>query len=230
MITPFACRGDNFGQTVAAGALNVLFTAILVTLIGGIAVSGYQARIDKRRREAEAREEKRRREAEAREEDRRREAEAQHEKQLQAHQLEYQTRAALRETYADFLVAQRRSREASVKLAKAGTASPDRQRLEEEAVLAHADFINLYHRLNLDADRPMWKDARSLRKVLDDMLKEGKQGNDTACEALAEVARKARQNLERSFRIRLEHKPLQKRKDVGTYDRREDDDEDGGLG
>jgi hypothetical protein len=151
--------------------------------------------------------------------DRRQVAEARHEEQLQNHQLEYQSRAALRETYAHLLVAQRRSREASVELARAGTSSSDRQRLEREATAAHSDFIDQYHQLSLDASRDMWKDARGLRAVLDDMLKEARRGNRAACESLIKVARSARQNLERSFRIRLEYDPLQERRDLGEYDR-----------
>jgi hypothetical protein len=82
------------------------------------------------------------------------------------------------------------------------------------AVQAHDSFIELYHRLNLDASRTMWKDARSLRKVLDKMLEEGRAGNPEECERLQEIARHARQNLEGSFRDRLRHEVLQPRKDV----------------
>jgi hypothetical protein len=42
--------------------------------------------------------------------------------------------------------------------------------LREAAIEAHNEFIDLYHRLAHDADRPMWLDARTLRAVLDDML------------------------------------------------------------
>ena len=66
----------SFWQTVAAGALQVIFTALLVAGIAAFVVKRYE--------------------------------------------LEHQTRAALRETYADLLVAQRRSREASLALADAG--------------------------------------------------------------------------------------------------------------
>src|SRR5439155_1212688 len=125
-----------------------------------------------------------------------------HERQLQVRQLEYQTRAALRETYAELLVAQRRSREASLRLANEPGPAPSGD-LEVQAVSAHGHFIDLYHRLNLDASREMWEDARVLRNVLDHMLKEAKRGNAGECETLAKTARSARQNLERSFRIRL---------------------------
>ena len=144
--------------------------------------------------------------------------EARHEEHLQTRGLEHQTRAALRETYAQFLVAQRRSRESSVALARAGGASEDHG-LDLNAVLAHDQFVDLYHRLNLDASRTMWKDARGLRAVLDDMLSAARAGDAARCEELVEVARAARQNLEGSFRARLEYQPLQARTDLGEYDR-----------
>jgi hypothetical protein len=47
------------------------------------------------------------------------------------------------------------------------------------------------------------------------MLEDAQQGNATACQARKKIARKARQNPERSFRMRLEYKPLQKREGRG---------------
>ncbi len=186
----------DFAQTVAVGFLNAVFTALLVAGVAAVVVKRYEALT----------------------EDRRQKAEATHEEHLQTRELEYQTRAALRETYAHFLVAQRRSRESSVALARAGGASKDRD-LETKAVHAHDQFVDLYHRLNLDASRTMWKDARGLRAILDDMLSEARAGDAARCEELIDVARAARQNLEGSFRTRLEYQPLQPRKGVGEYDR-----------
>jgi hypothetical protein len=125
--------------------------------------------------------------------------------------------AARRETVGRLLIAQRRSREASHELARAGGASRD-QRLKEEATSAYDEFIDLYHLLNLDASRDMWKEARGLRRVLGAMLQEAQLGNAEKCEALAKVAQKARQNLERSFRMELGHEPLQARRRLGEYD------------
>jgi hypothetical protein len=121
------------------------------------------------------------------------------------------------ETYAQFLVAQRRSRQASLALAKCGESDgdPDRQALK-----AYDEFIDLYHHLALDASREMWLDARSLRSVLDDMVKYGQQEDVRECEQLVEIARKARQNLEDSFRVRLQYPPLHSHKDLGSYERR----------
>ena len=57
--------------------------------------------------------------------------------------------------------------------------------------------------------------------ALDDLLKLGQEGNAAACEPLVKLARKLRQNLERSFRLRLDpdRPPLQDRKPVGKYAR-----------
>jgi hypothetical protein len=188
----------DFGQTVAAGFLNALFAAFFVGGAAAIVVRWYESRA----------------------EDRRQAAEMQHEEELQVRQLEYQTRAALRETYSLLLVAQRRSREASVQLAKAGGAS-ESEELDKDAVLAHDEFIDSYHRLNLDANREMWEDARGLRLVLDRMLDYSKLGSVQECDALIATARAARQNLERSFRLRLGGEELQDRKDLGEFDRRQ---------
>jgi hypothetical protein len=65
----------------------------------------------------------------------------------------------------------------------------------------------------------MWRDARSLRGVLDKMRECALSGNGDACQGLVETAKHARQNLERSLRVRLGHTTLQARKNVGEYDR-----------
>lgn len=208
----------DFWETVGAGFLNVLFTAVFVGIVAALVVRSYGARMDKRLQEADQAHAKRLQNADQAHAKRLREADARHEKELQKRQLEHEARAALRETYAQLLIAQRRSREASRRLAQAGGASRD-QRLEREATSAHDEFIDLYHRLNLDASTQMWKDARGLRRVLSLMLKAARRGRAEECEALAGFARKARQNLEGSFRRRLKHKPLQRRKSLGVHDR-----------
>ena len=186
----------DFEQTVAADALSALFTAVLVGLAAGLIVRWFGARHDLRQ---------------------------------QGRSLENQTRAALREIYAQLLVAQRRSRQASLKLARS-SGSPGRiykrfhrssedLRIGELAESAHSEFIDLYHRLNLDASEQMWRDARALRHVLDDMLDSGRKGNIKECKDLMELARSARQNLECSFRIRLGNEPLQSRRYLGKYDK-----------
>ncbi|MFB4269191.1 hypothetical protein [Nonomuraea sp. GTA35] len=187
----------DFGQTVVAGALNSLFTALLVGGFAALAVARYQARASDRRRAAEER----------------------HEADMLARQLEYQSREALRATYAKLLVAQRRSREASLGLSKADPSQRDQlEQLEQEAVQARDEFIDSYHHLNLDVSPEMWRDVRALRRVLEDMLKHARQHDSGTCGNLVEVARDARQNLERSFRIRLGYEPLQRRKDLKAYD------------
>ena len=223
----------SFGQTVAADALSALFTAVLVGFAATLVVGIFQRRSEKRRRDAEKREDQLRREAEKREdqlqweaekreEDRRREAARLHDEQLQFREFEHQTRAALRETYAQFLIAQRRSREASLTLAMSGGA-PGNEYMDEQAVKAYDEFIDLYHRLNLDATREMWIDARRLRKILEDMLECAQQGNAQECEQLKRLARHARQNLENTFRSRLRYEPfdpLQQHKSLGIYEQK----------
>jgi hypothetical protein len=177
----------DFPQIVFASALDAAFTALFVGVAATFVVRWYENRADARRRQADH----------------------EHEEEIQERQLEFQTRAALRDCYAQLLVAQRSSREASVELARAGRSGKREQ--EKAAVQAHGEFIDRYHRLNLDADRAMWEDARALRRVLDELLKAGQQGDMAECELLVESARKARQNLERSFRLRLGHDPLQDR-------------------
>jgi transcriptional regulator GlxA family with amidase domain len=84
---------------------------------------------------------------------------------------------------------------------------------------AHDRFIDEYHRLALDADRSMWLELRGLRSVLDDMHAHAEKGESQACEGLVKSARATRQNLERSFRARLGHEPLQERKATQGYDK-----------
>jgi len=130
-------------------------------------------------------------------------------------ELEHQTRAALRQTYYKLLVTQRRSREASLRLATTpsnGNSSAGEEALRTEATAAHGEFIEQYHQLNLDASRDMWIEARGLRHVLDDMLKAAQEGDVDNATRLFDVARDARQNLERSFRARLGHNVLQARR------------------
>jgi hypothetical protein len=147
-----------------------------------------------------------------------------HQTNLLTRELEHQTRAALRQTYDKLLVAQRRSREASLRFATStSTADPSArdEALRAEATAAHVAFIEHYHQLNLDANREMWIDARGLRNVLDDMLKAAQAGEADRAKELVKPARAARQNLERSFRARLGHDVLQERKPLpAPYDKR----------
>jgi len=146
--------------------------------------------------------------------------EAEFGRQLDQQKLEWesQTRAALRGPYANLLIAQRRSREASLQLAREGQPS-EHDRLLEQAIEAHDEFIDTYHQLNLDSDREMWLEVRSLREVLGEMLKEARNGNAAACDDLAKIARHARQNLERAFRRKLGYEPHQARRPLGKYDK-----------
>ncbi|MFI6437280.1 hypothetical protein [Streptomyces sp. NPDC050759] len=175
----------EFGETLAAGAVNAFVTAFFIGIVAGLIVKRY---------------------------------EAVHELRLQTLELEHQTRAALRATYSQLLVAQRRSRQASAQLAQAGgeKSAPE---LATKAGTAHDEFISLYHSLNLDASKQMWLDVRGLRKILDAMLERARRGDAAGCAKLVGKARAARQNLERSFRDRLGHEPLQERKALGEYDR-----------
>jgi hypothetical protein len=109
-----------------------------------------------------------------------------------------------------------RCREACLRLAEAGGAerSPD---LAPEATAAHDAFLDAYHVLNLDSTKEMWEEVRGLRDVLDHMLDEAKAGRDV--DKLGDLARDARQNLERRFRERLGQPPHQKRRPLGVYDK-----------
>jgi hypothetical protein len=74
-----------------------------------------------------------------------------HQTNLLTRELEHQTRAALRETYGMMLVSQRRSRDASLRLATttARDGSIGDGALKEAAIDAHNAFIDHYDRLNL---------------------------------------------------------------------------------
>jgi hypothetical protein len=141
-----------------------------------------------------------------------------HQTREQERQLEHETREALRRTYAELLVAQRRSREGSLRLAEA-SGGPGREELARNAIAARHEFIDRYHELNLDSTREIWLEARGLRDVLGDMLKAANEGDNEECQRLGKVARKARQNLERSLRIRLGHEVHQRRRNLGEYDK-----------
>lgn len=188
----------GFGQTIAVSLLGALFTAAFVGVAAEVVTRKYQDRSAARRAGAKRA----------------------HERRLLGRQLEHQTRAALRETYAQLLVAQRKSREASRRLSRA-TDPAERQQLDDEAGSALDRFMDLYHRLNLDVSRDMWLDARGLRNILEDMLAAARGAEREKCERLARLARDARQNLEIGFRSRLGHAPLQSRRDLGVpYDKR----------
>lgn len=157
------------------------------------------------------------REAEIKRADLQRELDEKHDQRQQRRDHELQTRSALRESYGRLLVAQRQSRQASLTLAGADAKSRDTAELSAKG--AHDEFIDEYHRLALDADRGMWLELRGLRNVLDDMLELAQTGAALECEALTKTARNARQNLERSFRLRLGHEPLQPRRSLDKYDK-----------
>jgi predicted RNase H-like HicB family nuclease len=202
----------SFGETIvanAAGALfTALFTALFVTYFASILVKKVESREANRRAQAE---EERAKSllAESKEHDNRR--------QRQEH--EFQSRSSLRDAYSRLLVAQRRSRQASLDLSEKQGES--REAALTKAKDAHDDFIDEYHRLALDADRPMWLELRGLRHILDDMLKYAKQDDSPTCISLTETARKARQNLEISLREQLGHPPLQERNPLpGDYDKK----------
>ena len=139
-------------------------------------------------------------------------------KELLQREIEHQTRDVLRQTYAQLLVAQRGSREASVRLAEAGGAANDAQ-LAEGAIAAHSKFIDCYHQFNLDSTREMWLEARGLRDVLDAMLELATEGDTLGCKRLVKIARDARQNVERRLRERLGYESLQTRRSLGKYDK-----------
>ncbi|WP_416963009.1 hypothetical protein [Streptomyces sp. Agncl-13] len=137
---------------------------------------------------------------------------------VKRYELRHQTRAALRTTYAQLLVAQRRSRQLSIELAQADRNATD-STLAKQASAAHDEFINVYHDLNLDVSRQMWREVRALRHILDDMLTLAQARKADECEKLSDLARAARQNLAGGFRAQLGHAPLQKRKPLGKYDK-----------
>jgi hypothetical protein len=132
-------------------------------------------------------------------------------------ELEYQTRDTLRQSYRELLESQRRCRQACQRLASVGGADRDAD-LAAEAAAAHDKFIDAYHALNLDSTDDMWKEVRGLRHVLDHMLEYATAGSNV--NNLGELARDARQNLERTFRERLEQEPHQTRRPLGKpYDK-----------
>jgi transcriptional regulator GlxA family with amidase domain len=65
--------------------------------------------------------------------------------------------------------------------------------------------MDAYHALNLDSTENMWKEARGVRDVLDHMLEYATA--DRSVDKLGELARDTRQNLERTFRERLDQQP-----------------------
>jgi hypothetical protein len=216
--TPFEL---NFGETVAAGTINAIstafFTASFVAVAATLLVNRVEQR-DKDRREREAAE----RSKALLQESHARAAEQQlfdqqHDERQQQSEHEFQTRKALREAYARLLIAQRQSRQASIALS--ATKDPERDEALIAARRAHDHFIDEYHNLALDADRPVWLELRALRHVLDDMLEDAEAGDAEGCNSRVQIARAARQNLERTLRQRLGHKALQSRKDLGQYDK-----------
>jgi hypothetical protein len=110
----------TLSETLLVGVVNVALTALLVGGLATLLVKNYEARAA----------------------DQRRRADQEHEAGLQARQLEHQTREALRETYKQLLVAQRRSREASLDLALAGGITKNAV-LAKEANAARSEFIDL---------------------------------------------------------------------------------------
>lgn len=212
----------NFVETVGAGTINAisaaLFTAVFVAWAATLLVNRVERR-DKDRREREAAE----RSKALLQESHARAAEQQlfdqqHDERQQKSEHEFQTRKALRETYARLLIAQRQSRQASIALST--TKDQERDKALIAARRSHDRFIDEYHNLALDADRPVWLELRALRHVLDDMLKDAEAGDSNGCGSRVKMARAARQNLERTLRQRLGHKALQSRKYLGKYDKK----------
>jgi hypothetical protein len=145
-----------------------------------------------------------------------RDRELQQRESLLQRELEYQTRETLRQCYRQLLESQRRCRQACLLLSKARRT--ERANLVAEATAAHDKFMDVYHALNLDSTDDMWKEARGLRDVLDHMLEYARAGRNV--DQLGELARDARQNLERTFRERLGQKPHQRRRPLGKpYDK-----------
>lgn len=218
----------TFFQALLSSGASAFFTALFVTLGAGFLVTRIESREARRRTDEEnlradalLKADRRRAEALLAAETQRADLQAvldkDHDKRQQLAEHNFQSRSALRESYARLLVAQRRSREASVALAAA--TGDLRDAALRTAGEAHDEFIDEYHRLALDADRPMWKELRGLRVVLDDMLERAREGDAQVCQELTKTARRARQNLERSFRMRLGHEPLQERRPLGSYDK-----------
>jgi hypothetical protein len=210
----------NFVETVAAGTINgistAFFTATFVAVAATLLVNRVERR-DKDRRDREAAERSKAllQESHARAKEQQ-VFDQQHDKRQQESEHEFQTRKALRETYARLLIAQRQSRQASIALSSAK--DQERDKALVAAGQAHDRFIDEYHNLALDADRPVWLELRALRHVLDEMLKDAEARDSEGCKSRVQMARAARQNLERTLRQRPGHKALQSRKDLGQYD------------
>lgn len=162
----------GFAQTLTASALSAVFTALAVTVGAGLIVKYYGGKTASRRQASDAQYAEQRRKADEifaermgvqdfEHQERQREADELFSERTRSRDLEYQTRATLRETYAHLLVAQRHSRQASVRLAEAGGAKAD-EALKNETTAAHDEFTSLYHRLSLDSSPEMWRDARAL--------------------------------------------------------------------
>jgi hypothetical protein len=183
----------SFGQTIGAGIISAVVSAVFTAGLVGIVAARFIHRI------------------ESRDTDRR-------------HQesLDQSTRAVLRDAYGQLLVVQRRSREASLKLAKAE--SDARAAADAELVTAYAEFIDQYHRVSLDASKEMWRDLRKLRRVLGSMKRAARRAEVGRCDELFELARDARQNLEGTFREELGHERLLPRRPLGKYDDLKEDD------
>jgi hypothetical protein len=162
----------SFGETLWANGVGALstafFTALFVTVGATLVVKNVESRENQRREREKSdraaalvtiRQDRA---------DLRRELALKQSERQQDREHEFQTRSALRETYSRLLVAQRRSRQASIALSVAENRARDADRVA--ARQAHDDFIDEYHRLALDADESMWRELRGLRDVLDDML------------------------------------------------------------
>lgn len=199
----------SFAETVGASALGALATAFFTALFVTGGAHWVVGRADARR-QAQAVEAERAYAKTARS------AAEEHERRQQQHALEFQARAALRDSYGRLLVAQRRARQAALALSTAD--STTRTVAEQAALKAHDGFIDEYHRLALDADKAMWDNLRDLRKALDSLLLWAREGDPETCRRRLTGARAARQNLERSFREKLGYQALQDHKEVGSLD------------
>ncbi|MEO6700978.1 MAG: hypothetical protein ABI140_05185 [Jatrophihabitantaceae bacterium] len=184
----------SFVQTIGAGVISAVASALFTAGFVGIVAARFIHRIETRDADRRHRE-----------------------------GLSHQTRAVLRDAYAQLLVAQRRTREASLRLARAQGAA--RVEADLEVVNAYAQFIDQYHRVSLDASKELWRDLRKLRRVLGAMKRAARRADVERCDELFELARDARQNLEDTFRIELGHERLHARRNpLGRYDNVRDED------
>jgi hypothetical protein len=200
----------TFGQTIWTSVIGALATAVFTAALVTIGARWVVMSAENKRADDLL-------EAERKRADLDRELSEEHDQRQRAHEHEFQSRQALRESYARLLVVQRRSRQASLALSRAQ--GEPRVEAAARAEVAHDEFIDEYHRLALDADRNMWRQLRQLRKALDAMLLWAREGDRERCEQLAKSARSARQNLEHCFRERLGYRALQGPKDVGDLTR-----------